>query len=167
MKCALTLSAGAVFAWCAAACAGPSDGVVISAVPPSEGFPAVSRALSAHCGSLDCHGQVGRNLRVYGQFGLRLDPATRPDGEETTPLEFDTTYDSLIAIEPEILAAVYADGGRHPERLTMIRKERGTEHHKGNAVFRENDDGDRCLVSWVKGKIDVTACSAASKIQRP
>jgi hypothetical protein len=163
----LALSVGSLVAWGAAACAGPSDGVITSVVPPSDGFPAVSRVLSAHCGSLDCHGQIGRNLRVYGQYGLRLDPTTRPDGEGTTLLEDETTYDSVVTIEPEILAAVYADGGRSPERLTMIRKARGTEHHKGDTVFHVNDDGDRCLVSWVAGKIDVNACSAASKILRP
>jgi hypothetical protein len=151
----------------AAACSGPSGGVLISDVPTSDGFPAVSAALSTHCGSLDCHGNVGRNLRVYGQYGLRLDPKARPGGIATTPLEYETTYDSLVALEPEILAAVFADGGRQPERLTMIRKERGTEHHKGNAIFRENDDGDHCLVSWVSGKIDAAACGRAAKIARP
>jgi hypothetical protein len=130
-------------------------------------FPAVSNVLSAHCGSLDCHGNVGRNMRVYGLYGLRLDPAARPDGTPTTPLEYQMTYDAVVTLEPEILAAVLADSGRQPERLTMIRKERGTEHHKGNAIFRENDDGDRCLVSWVSGAVDIGACQRASDIVRP
>jgi hypothetical protein len=149
------------------ACSGPSDGVITSDVPTSDGFPVVSDVLGAHCGSLDCHGNVGRNLRVYGLHGLRLDPATRPDGVATTVSEYEATYDAVIALEPEILAAVFADHGRQPERLAMVRKERGTEDHKGNAIFGPGDDGDRCLVSWVSGAIDAAACTRASKIPRP
>jgi hypothetical protein len=62
---------------------------------------------------------------------------------------------------------VLADSGRQPEGLTLIRKERGMEHHKGNAIFRANDDGDRCLVSWVSGTVDPAPCQRASKIVRP
>src|SRR5512139_1865525 len=151
----------------AAACSGPSDGTISSDVPTSDGFEAVADVLVAHCGSLDCHGNVGRNMRVYGRYGLRLDPAARPDGVPTTPLEYQSTYDAVVALEPEVLAAVLADGGRQPERLTLIRKERGTEHHKGKAIFREDDDGDRCLVSWISGAVDPAPCQRASEVARP
>ena len=45
----------------------------------------VSRLLEKRCGTLDCHGQVGRSLRLYGQFGLRFvegdaSNQPRPDG---------------------------------------------------------------------------------------
>ena len=42
-------------------------------VPSRDDFPAVADAMQLHCGTLDCHGQVGRNMRLYGLYGLRLE----------------------------------------------------------------------------------------------
>ncbi len=65
-----------------AACSA-EPGVSTLAVPPPDGFAPVSAALANSCGSLDCHGRAGQNLRLYGAFGLRLDPEDVPDGDET------------------------------------------------------------------------------------
>lgn len=44
----------------------------------------VADALQPSCGTLDCHRQVTRNLRLFGARGLRLDPThTSPDRLET------------------------------------------------------------------------------------
>jgi hypothetical protein len=58
-----------------------------------------------------------------------------------------------------VLAAVVNEGGAHPERLTLVRKGRGSEHHKGGALIMEGDTQDRCLTTWLSGAVDDTACA--------
>jgi hypothetical protein len=127
-------------------------------VPTEAGFASVVAPLDYSCGSLDCHGQAGRNLRLYGRQGRRLDPSDVPCGAETTDAEISADYESVIGLEPELMAAVRRDGGRNPERLTLIRKARGTEKHTGGVVFARGSDGDQCLVNWLSGDVaDATA----------
>jgi hypothetical protein len=146
-----------------AACAAPaSDGRVTAMVPDRESFAVVAQVLVRHCGSLDCHGSAFRNLRVYGNEGLRLDARDRPlQPACTTAAEVEEDYQSAVGLEPEVMSAVVADGGAHPERLTLIRKARGTEHHKGGAPIHTGDDADRCLTSWLASQTDRAACLRA------
>jgi hypothetical protein len=145
------------------ACAPAPDGNARVAIvaPSAASFPAVSAFLEQRCGTLDCHGQVGRSLRLYGFVGLRLDPNDVPGGRATTPDEVDANYQSVVGLEPEVLAAVVQDGGARPERLTLVRKARGTEHHKGGALVTPGDAQDRCLTSWLAGAVDESACADA------
>lgn len=155
-------------------------------VPPSAdpAFGPVSDMLVHRCGTLDCHGQSGRNLRMWGCGGMRLDPNTGPScrtaqgGSATTPAEHYETYRSLVGLEPNVMSTVY-DGCRsspgvypppsscHPELLTFVRKARGTEAHKGGQLISEEDvDGgpdpqDVCIVTWLEGQTDTQACSDA------
>jgi hypothetical protein len=134
----------------------------VETVPDRASFPAVSDLLDHRCGSLDCHGITFRNLRIYGHEGLRLDPTARPSSQpNTTPLEYDATFASLVALEPEIMTAVVDAGGAQPERLTFLRKARGTEDHKGRALWAEGDAADRCVTSWLAGATDTTSCTTA------
>jgi hypothetical protein len=133
-------------------------------VPPPDDFALVSTALGARCGTLDCHGRVEQNLRLYGEIGLRLDAADVPGGDEATPLEHDANYQSVIALEPEVLSRVWRDGGSGADRLTIVRKARGQEAHKGGSIFAEGEAGDRCLLSWLAGATDVDGCSAAAEL---
>ena len=136
------------------------------AVPPRVGFEAVADAMQMHCGTLDCHGQVGRNMRLYGQYGLRLDPTFDPLNEPTSDAEYNATYESVAGLEPEAMSRVV----RHvaaPDTLTMIRKPRGTELHKGGQLDVQGDPLDTCLVSWVTGAIDMNACMTVTNTQRP
>lgn len=128
--------------------------------PPysDESFGTVGDYLNERCGTLDCHGQVGRNLRIYGCQGLRLDPDASPTScaeQPTTEDEYEATYRSLVGLEPQVMTTVYSgcassvvDGGPtyppatidgvvvcHPELLTFIRKARGTEAHKGGQLI--------------------------------
>ena len=135
--------------------------------PPRAGFEAVGNAMQPRCGTLDCHGQWGRNLRLFGGRGLRLDPKENSAEGTTTPDEFDATYWSVVALEPEILSAVIADQGARPERLTLIRKARNTEKHKGGACMTVNDKLDTCLRSWLVGRVDTAACKVAADLMRP
>jgi hypothetical protein len=121
----------------------------------------VSAFLDHRCGSLDCHGQVGRNLILYGHEGLRLDPADVPGGSDTTAAEIAANYDSVVGLEPELMAAVVEEGGAHPERLTLVRKARGTEHHKGGALVIPGDIQDQCLIGWLAGMPNDFACVIA------
>jgi len=133
-------------------------------IPPPDDFAPVSAALAKSCGSLDCHGRAGQNLRLYGEIGLRLDPADVPGGEEMTPFEHDANHRSVVMLEPETLSTVWLEGGRDAGRLTLVRKARGREAHKGGAVFPEGDPGDRCLLSWLSSGIDVEACATAAEL---
>lgn len=136
-------------------------------VPPFEQFAPASEALSAHCGSLDCHGDVARNFRLYGKNGLRLMGALVPGGDPTTDAERIENYRSLVAIEPELTSQVFREKGAKPDRLTLIRKGRGTEHHKGGVAMTEGDATDACITSFLSGAVELDACSEAAEFLRP
>lgn len=146
----------------AGACSTPSDPRYV-ATPPSEAtFAPVAQMLVHHCGSLDCHGTQQRNLRLYGNEGLRLDPGARPLlPPDTSAGEIAEDYLSTIALEPELTSAVVAEGGARPERLTLVRKARGQEAHKGGIPILQGDASDTCLTSWLAGKTDEVACQRA------
>jgi hypothetical protein len=136
-----------------------NQGIGVYAPPFStEGFDPFGNFLIHRCGTLDCHGQSGRNFRVWGCDGMRLDSeqasTCTPDpagGGATTLEEYLATYRSLVGLEPQEISVVFAgcqgqtsaDGGAayppsascHPEYLTFVRKARGTEAHKGGQLI--------------------------------
>jgi hypothetical protein len=131
----------------------------------------VARFLGHRCGSLDCHGQMGRNLRIWGCEGMRLDPHDIPSctrllgGKDTTAAEYEATYRSLVGLEPTVMSVVYDGGGQHPELLTFVRKARGIETHKGGTLVSPGDYQDNCITSWLQGKTgkgtDMNQCNFA------
>jgi hypothetical protein len=147
----------------------PSDARIGVLVPngSEEIFGAVSDYLDHRCGTLDCHGQSGRNLRVWGCEGMRLSPldasicSRMAGGRATTPEEHQATYRSLVGLEPSVMTAVIADRGRDPELLTFVRKARGTETHKGGKLIVPGDNQDICITSWLSGRTNLTACTDA------
>jgi hypothetical protein len=140
----------------------PEDSRVVATPPDRNAFPPVADLLMVRCGTLDCHGMKERNLRLYGSLGLRLvdRPTSKPN--KTTPDEYTESFNSVVGLEPEILSQVVQEGGANPERLTLIRKPRNTEHHKGLQMFKPGDDGDRCVTSWLAGHTDTAACATAT-----
>jgi hypothetical protein len=117
-----------------------------------ESFQPVGDYLENRCGTLDCHGQTSRNLRIWGCEGMRLDPdaSAVTCADPTTEAEYQATFRSLVGLEPQIMSNVYAgcapygaDGGGayppglgcQPQLLTFIRKARGTEAHKGGQLI--------------------------------
>ena len=158
------LACGVVGVLASTACSTPSDTRVVATPPDRTTFPIVAEYLVHRCGSLDCHGTRYRNLRLYGREGLRWSPNDRPYVTPTTSDEVEQDYQSVVALEPEIISAVVADHGAHPERLTLVRKARGTESHKGGALVREGDAQDVCLTSWLAGKVDDAKCTEALAI---
>jgi hypothetical protein len=145
------------------ACSAPpaSDDRVIVSAPGSRPFALVGVMLDRRCGTLDCHGSLDRNFRLYGQEGLRLEDPDLPGAGDTTAAELDASYHSLVGLEPEILTTVVREGGARPERLTLVRKARATEDHLGGKLFAIGDDQDVCLTSWLTGTLDEEACKRA------
>jgi hypothetical protein len=164
------LSAGVVLVLVAACSSGvarrPSGDEEPLAAPARAGFEPVADALIATCGTLDCHGQRARNLRLYGNHGVRLAARDDPGGAPTTAAEYDADYWSIIGLEPETLDEVVRAGGDDPDRLSLFRKPRGADAHKGGAVMQPRDPLDRCLLSWLRGAIDEDTCATAGP-QRP
>lgn len=162
------------------ACKAPNpDDITEVDAPPFDQFsganlPAgqagVSRMLERRCGTLDCHGQVGRALRIYGVDGLRFeqaDSAAEPGQGSTTPLELEANYQSVIGLQPEIMTLVH-ELDAPPEALLLMRKPLQLERHKGGPVFVEGDDAYNCLASWLAsggdaGATDFTACGNAAQ----
>ncbi len=136
------------------------------AAPPRTGFEPVADALLLSCGTLDCHGRPERNLRLFGNHAARRDGADDPGGTATTHDEYDACYWSVIGLEPETLDQVVRDHGADPERLSLIRKPRGNERHKGGTLMQPRDPLDTCLRSWLQGAPDAEVCATAGP-QRP
>jgi hypothetical protein len=156
-----------------AACSVAQGRIGIDA-PPEDQFSvqnSVGDYLDHRCGSLDCHGQPGRNLRIWGCFGMRLDPkdissCTIGSGTAqpriTTPDEYHATYRSLVGLEPAVMSEVMQSNAANPELLTFVRKARGLESHKGGRLITPGDDQDTCIVSWLQGNTDMMACGKAA-----
>src|SRR4029079_2461578 len=136
------------------------------AAPARASYEPVHDVLQTTCGTLDCHGQAGRNLRLYGGRGRRLRKSDNPADDPTTHEEYDQSYWSVIGLEPEIMSDVVEDHGQMPERLTLLRKARNLEHHKGGQLFEEGDDRDRCLTSWLAGQVELEACKNGKELVR-
>ena len=177
---ALASTAGALLLAMAAAsmtgsCASTPDSnrYTLIGAPTYESFkgPAgqagVSAVLEKRCGTLDCHGQVGRPLRIYGRTGLRFpDDADNVPGQAgTTESEVIANYESVVGLEPEVLSQVVADPTDNPPtRLLLVKKPRALERHKGGQVFIAGDDGDTCITSWIAGATDFAKCGAALQV---
>ena len=157
MKTAIVIAVLALGAT-AFACSTPDTGARVDPIGPDKTtFGPVAQMLEHRCGSLDCHGETHRNLRLYGYGGLRLDPGVLPE-QDMTADETDADYDALIALEPEKMADVVREKGASPDRLTLVRKARGTENHKGGSRIAIGDDADICLTTWLASATDTAAC---------
>ena len=130
--------------------------------PSLASFDAPSAYLERKCGSLDCHGQAGRPLRIHSQDGLRLSPDDATGGRPRTSEELLANYASVVGLEPEIMSTVTIERGHAPERLMLLRKALATERHKGGKlVVDASDAGYVCLTSWLRGTVDSASCSSA------
>jgi len=184
-----------------ASCSIANQRIGIEAPPFSQAsFSPLGDYLVYRCGTIDCHGAPGRNFRIWGCDGMRLNAGQQvtcvPDdagGGSTTVQEYQATYRSLVGLEPQVMTAVWSgcegqqgpEGGAayppptacHPELLTMVQKARGTEKHKGGQLIcltppcpagipdpHPYDPQDVCIVSWLEGNVDQTACQYSTTI---
>jgi len=148
--------------------------------PTTTDFRTVSGVLERRCGSLSCHGTQERPFRLYGQYGLRrpeipVNGLIAVDGGTvvfedyvsgglvaTTDAELNDNYVSACGLEPEIMDKV-VQNKPEPEELTLVRKPRLTEAHKGGKIWGAGSatgtqGGDACLLSWLEGKVDDKSC---------
>ncbi len=167
---AAALASGVVFV----ACAIPTQSGDLGDLPDQKSFldNNVSPFLEHRCGSLDCHGQVGRPLRIYSDWGLRK--KAREDGSRetgaTTNEERTANYYAVVGLEPENMVACYATEGQDRATFQLLLKPIGIENggirHKGGPVLspNNNDSGWKCLFGWVSGKPDKNACVEAATL---
>jgi hypothetical protein len=158
---AVVLGGGAGIAMTVAfgGCVETEEQTVISCAP-IEDFRPVSAVLEQRCGTLDCHGDGARPFKIYGRIGLRstilpeagvdADQYFSGGSEQTTDVELALNHRSLCGMEPEIMNAVLA-GERPPGDLTLVRKPRLQERHKGGRIWDDGKPGDRCLTGWLLG----------------
>ena len=151
----------------ASACASPLEESQSSAVPDRASFPLVSDALERRCATLDCHGSPARNLRLHTGTGFRLDPGDVPGSGKTTPAEYEANYRAILGLEPELTRTVVAEHGAAPERLTLVRKALGLEHHKPGAVLLSEAPSFQCLISWLASTTDEEQCVKGVDVAPP
>lgn len=210
---ALALLSG-VCAILALSCSSTTNTRIGIDAPPftDESFGPLGDYLDHRCGTADCHGQPGRNLRIWGCEGMRLEAGAVPvcspkingvkipGAGPTTVAEHQATYRSLVGLEPQVMTevwdgcknqvddagnALYPPGSScHPELLTFVQKARGAQAHKGGQLICieppcppgvpnpdyplqtangkvMTDPQDVCIVSWLEGATDMTACQQA------
>jgi hypothetical protein len=119
------------------------------------------------CGALDCHGQVGRALRIYSQNGLRMkdgDMSGARDTRVTTPEELSANYYSVVGLEPEEISKSNISQGNYTDFL-LLKKPLDIEgsgvRHKGGPVIRSTDPGFECIITWISGMVSKDKCDAA------
>ncbi|MDB4934450.1 MAG: hypothetical protein JWP87_1422 [Labilithrix sp.] len=149
----------------------PNQAAVVS--PPSrEQFimGGVNDFMERRCGALDCHGQIGRPLRIYGALGLRKTDPSMPGAERPTTATTDDekidNYLSAIDLEPEAIGYANATKGEYDDFL-LLKKPLGLENegvrHKGGPVLRvTGDPGFECLRSWIRGAVRTKDCQDAT-----
>jgi hypothetical protein len=141
----------------------PPDATITQPLLPDPvSFPYVGELLEHRCGEIDCHGSVYRNLRIYGDEGLRYSSADRPCvPAATTSAEFSQDYGSVVGLQPEVMNQVMADHGADPERLDLLAKPLGLEAHMGLTLITAGDDQYVCITSWLAGHTNKAACLSA------
>jgi hypothetical protein len=153
------------------------EGTAIPVVCPQGGQPfrAVSAVFEKTCGTLDCHGDIGRPMKIYGQNGLRsftaedllnpgpaVDAGRSPGGElQTTDEELDFNRRSICGLEPEKMARVYNLEIPATE-LMLLRKALEVERHKGGKLFIETSPGKVCIETWLTGDVNIQECDTAA-----
>lgn len=153
---AVVVATGAALAGAAQGCLPDLTAAPTVTCPPFEDFKQVSPLLEQRCGTLDCHGNTARPMRLYGQYGLRYNPDddeslyTGNLGSPTTAAEVERNYFAVCGLEPEKMQFV-TSGEETADTLTLIRKPRLTERHKGGRIWNEGKAEDRCLVNWIEG----------------
>lgn len=168
MRALYTLMASTLCGLAATSCSvdegAPVDPVGVADAELKAQFPPVAAMLVRRCGTIDCHGSKYRNFRVYGYGGVRLDAAHTPESPlTTTQLEADATYEGVLSLEPEIMRRVVDARAVGREQLTLYRKARGDEDHKGDRLWASGDDADVCFATWLARTTDVAKCDAATK----
>ena len=153
------------------ACSSPDSASISQLALPDRGDfkAAVSPFMEKRCGALDCHGQIGRPLRLYSQFGLRQKrgPNGTRDTSPTTADELTANSFSTVGLEPEAISSSLVSQGAFNDFLLLkkpLSLEGGGVRHKGGPVLRSGDAGFDCLYSWISGKVNAPNCVEGGKL---
>ncbi|MBX3188803.1 MAG: hypothetical protein KF819_17425 [Labilithrix sp.] len=155
---------------CAVGCGGnfSGDPSLEVALPDRDQFinGGVNGMMERKCGGLDCHGQVGRPLRIYSANGLRLtrNPDSPRPTTATTDAEKIANYYSVVGLEPEILGYARVEGvNAHFPVMQLLKKPLDISgqgvRHKGGPVLRQTDKAFNCLVTWIEGQVKSDDCN--------
>ena len=132
-----------------AACAGEDQfAVSIESRGDAVDFaPYVQPVLEVGCASLDCHGDAGRPLRLYGRRGLRLDPTLR--GLDASDEELAANIAAIDGIDPD--AEQIED---HLVLLKPLAVSAGGIHHIGGDLWSDQSIAAyRCLHAWLRAGV--------------
>lgn len=145
------------------ACSSPDTAARVDPTGPSaDDFKVVAPMLVRRCGSIDCHGSTYRNFRLYGYGGPRLAATDRPDTPaRITDDEVRFDYAAVVGLEPEIMRDVVLANGAGFNRLSIVRKGRNEEDHKGGQRMKADDDADKCFTTWLSRTTARDACARA------
>ena len=150
------------------ACSVDAGAVSPLALPDKDQFitGGVDAFMQRRCGALDCHGQVGRPLRIYSPNGLRLNDG--PNGARDTrgyqPNESSANYYAVVGREPEEISQCLVTQGAFVDFLLLKKPlgiDQGGVRHKGGSVLRSTDSGFDCLLGWASGQVDPAKCADA------
>ena len=145
------------------ACSGPDPGSQLLA--PAPDLDAYTRdvhpILEARCGTLDCHGNADRPLRLYAETGLRASDPLRD-----TPITFAERAANVDAI-----AGV--DDPATVDGHIVLLKALGKMKHSGGAVWTRADEPQaRCVRGWLAGEsasaeVAAACATAATEVALP
>jgi len=135
------------------------------ALPDKDQFinQGVGVFMEKRCGALDCHGQIGRPLRIYSANGLRKNdgPDGARDTRATQPDEQLANYYSVVGLEPEQISLSRVSEGAYDDFLLLKKPlsiEGGGVRHKGGPVLRSTDSGFECMITWISGQVNKAKC---------
>jgi len=149
-------------------CSTPDSGALSRVNLPDRGQfidQGVSAFMEKRCGALDCHGQIGRPLRLYSGSGLRMadGPKGARDVSATTPAERLANYFAVVGLEPEDITESRDSAGAFTDFLLLKKPlgiDQGGVRHKGGSVLRSTDSGFDCLALWIAGTAENAALKA-------
>lgn len=96
-----------------------------------------------------------------GPYGEYVTGGTEP----TSDLEIAANRLSACGIEPDLMSDV-VNAGADASTLTLVRKPRLTESHKGGLIWKADSlQGDKCITTWIAGSVDIAACNG--ELKRP
>lgn len=94
-----------------------------------------------------------------GPYGDYVTGGTEP----TSDAETEANRLSACGVEPDLMSEVVNSQG-DPTTLTLVRKPRLSEAHKGGRIWAaDSPAGDKCLTTWIAGSVDVASCNAEIK----
>lgn len=128
----------------------------------------VQAYIGAGCGSLACHGDLGRAFRIHSELGLRLTPQLRD--QPISPAEITLNLESIAAVSPDNSGPDNATASQHLILQKGLAEKAGGFAHEGDDIWPDTDDpGYRCVLAWLEGRTADLAqpCDLAYQMVKP